>query len=542
MERSVIFRAFADNPIVLRDLRATMRGTRAFWFQGAYLGLLGILAVTGYALSTNQNLFDGMRGTSYSPRTFSIVDAQHQLQSFYYFIFLTLAALITLISPALTATSVSDERQRQSLDLLVTTPLSATEMLVGKLMSSLAFLGVLLALSLPASALCVLLGGASFGDMFRVYALLAVDAVVLASIGLYFSCACKNSLHSVIWTYVSVISFVAITFFGGFMTAVENGNPTSIMGIKPIAAVGMLSPFAVIFPAAGQSFTLGPVAVPVALAMLPLAFLAVRLLLTAAAYRFGTFGAESGRSLRKQLLAATGLVMLALGYSLFAEGRITNTAESGIHGIVSMTTQITWNVLFALIIVALPFLPGLFVPVKAEDAPPGDAQTAQIGRDNGYFNPTTMLLPRHSGALPYFYTWLAVAMAGLIAGIAAGNRSHGMIAIQAALTSVIYVAGAGTLAWGLSRLAARFIRAASSARALAFGLFILFNALPALPLTLMNWNEITSPALFTVWLGGPFFFTSRGGDSHFRDDRLRAGRPGHRTNYRDGKQAAKVVN
>ena len=107
MERNNLLRTFVDNHIVLRDLRATMRGTRAFWFQAVYLGLLGILAVTGYAISTQQNLWGGMTGSDYASRTFSIVDAQRQLQSFYYFIFFTLAGLITLITPALTASTAS---------------------------------------------------------------------------------------------------------------------------------------------------------------------------------------------------------------------------------------------------------------------------------------------------------------------------------------------------------------------------------------------------------------------------------------------------
>ncbi len=508
MERSILFRAFADNPIVLRDLRATMRGTRAFWFQAVYLGLLGVLAVTGYAISTGQNLLGSIAVGDYGPRTFGIVDAQRQLQQFYYFIFLTLAGLITLIAPALTATSVSDERQRQSLDLLITTPLSATEMLVGKLMSSLAFLGLLLALSLPASALCVMLGGATIGDMLRVYALLAVDAVVLAAVGLYFSCACKNSLHAVIWTYVSVIAFVGITFVVGFLVG-TNGNTSSVSDIFPMAAVGLLSPFAAVMPAAGRNIVLGPVAIPAAVAMLPAAFLAVRLLLTAAAYRFGTFGGESGHSLRKQVLLTTGIVMLAFDYSIASKGGMlayyfyTSDSDSVSPDRDSMIIGAMWMFLVGLFALALPFLPGLFVPVRAEDAPPGDAQAA---RDNGYFSPGAMLLPRHAGALPYFYAWLGVAVICLATGTFAGAGRYDHRTLQAVLAGAVYVAGAGTLAWGLSRLAARFIRAASSARALAFGLFVLFNALPALPLSLIQMNADDKPAIFMAWLGGPFLY------------------------------------
>ena len=316
MTQNILQKTVLDNPIVLRDLRSTMRGTRAFWFQGAYLFLLGVLAVTGYAMSTGQDFVGSITGAHRAGQVFSIVDAQSKLQQFYYFIFITLAGLITLIAPALTATSVSDERQRQSLDLLVTTPLSAPEMLLGKLMSSLAFLGLLLALSLPASVLCVLLGGATAWDLLRVYVLLAVDAVVLASIGLYFSCACKNSLHAVIWTYVAVAAFVGITFGAFFLAMYNNGSATSV---TPIAAIGLLSPFAAIFPEGGKKIAIGAAMIPQFVLMLPVAALTVRLLLTAATYRFGTYGAESGKSLRKQIMLLTGLATLVVGYSLAAK-------------------------------------------------------------------------------------------------------------------------------------------------------------------------------------------------------------------------------
>ncbi|MBC8141882.1 MAG: ABC transporter permease subunit, partial [Armatimonadetes bacterium] len=487
------------NPIVLRDLRSTMRGTRAFWFQGAYLFLLGVLAVAGYASSTGQDLVGGITGRG-DGNVMSIVDAQGRLQGFYTFIFVTLAALITLIAPALTATSVSDERQRQSLDLLTTTPLSAPEMLLGKLMSSLAFLGLLLALSLPASVLCAMLGGATVWDLLRAYALLAVDAVVLASIGLYFSCACRSSLHAIIWTYAAVLVFVGIGY-GAFALGMITGDANLM---TPVAAIGMLSPLAAITSEARRSIAIGAVHVPLWLAMLPFAVLAVRLFLTAATYRFGAFGAASGKSLRKQLLFVTGLATLIAGYSLGKASGFADTflgTDGDFRPVMDQTPQllaIVCAVFAGFFVLALPFLPGLFVPVRAEDAPPGDAQEAHTG-DTGYFSVRAMFLPRHSGALPYFYAWFGVAVAGLLTGIFVATGRVDALTLQTIALPTFYVLGTGTLMWGLSRLCARFIRSASSARALAFGAFLMLNLLPALPLSLMGYE--TTPWAFLPWLG-----------------------------------------
>ena len=127
-------RPFAQNPVVTRDLRVQLRGTRAYGQIAVYLLLLGLLAVAGYYQAANDSTGAGA----------SVVQMQSKLQSFYRFIFYTLAALIALIAPALTASSISSEKQRQTLDLLLTTPLSALELLMGKLLSSIAFIALLL--------------------------------------------------------------------------------------------------------------------------------------------------------------------------------------------------------------------------------------------------------------------------------------------------------------------------------------------------------------------------------------------------------------
>jgi len=519
MERSLILKAFTDNPIVLRDLRTTMRGTRSYWFQGTYLLLLGVLAVTGYAIATGQSLLP-QDADSYSrlgPRVFSVVDAQDRLQSFYYFIFVTLAALITLIAPALTATSVTDERQRQSLDLLVTTPISAFEMLVGKLMSSLAFLGLLLALSLPASALCILLGGATIGDVFRIYTLLGVDAIVLASIGLYFSCACKNSLQAIVWTYASALTFTAVMF--GISVSNYGQGPTFVGDVAPSMAIGALSPLTAIFPIAGQNIVVGPLSIPVWVSALVTGFLTVRLILTAATYRFGVFGGDAARSLRKQLLVISALVTLIFGYSLGTQNGLLNrdifiqAGETTTRNEIAMFTSL----LIALLGVALPFLPGLFVPVKSQDAPPGETQAAQAERDSGTFRFGAMLLPRHAGALPYFLTWWSTSVFGGWLGFALSQKQIYPVVNEAILYGSVYAVGAAILLWGLSRLAATWVQSATGARALAFGLLVLAVVIPALPMTLISitdaangttTNVLTESPLSYFWLGSPMLHSS----------------------------------
>lgn len=69
----------------------------------------------------------------------SPVALQERLQKFYYVFLYSLVAVVTLIAPALTASAISFERKRRTLDLLLITPLHQMQILAGKLIASWAF-------------------------------------------------------------------------------------------------------------------------------------------------------------------------------------------------------------------------------------------------------------------------------------------------------------------------------------------------------------------------------------------------------------------
>jgi ABC-2 type transport system permease protein len=502
--------SFWANPVVVRDLRAQMRGTKSYWFQGAYLLLLGVLAISGYAQATGQSL-SSLHGSVDAASRVSMVDAQDRLEGFYYFIFLTLAALISLIAPALTAGSVIGERQRQSLDLLITTPLTAGQLLVGKLLSSIAFLGLLLGLSLPASALCVLLGGATLGDVFRIYALLAIDGIVLAGIGLFFSCASRTPLLALVWTYLTVTTVLVGTWVLYFSIAADSSEITRVTTSVPLLSITALNPFVAVLPAGQGIWHIGLLPIPVWLGSAVAAVLIVRLLVTASAYRLGVHGGESGPSLRRQSLLLSGIGMFVITYSCIIKysGGLSpqfGPIDAWICGFAS-----SFGLLIAFL-VAVPFLPGLFVPVVAEDAPPGMAESGH--KDDGLFRFRRAFAPEHAGALPYY---LLLVLTLTVATVAAYGVAIGTVPLSemmVTLPAAFHISGLGFCVWAISRFTAGLIRGATQARALSFGIFALLCAGPILILSLItkgySWDN---EPVATLWLLYPFLTINKGTDS-----------------------------
>lgn len=506
-----------ENPVVMRDLRAQMRGARSYWYIGGYLLLIGILAVAGYAQSTGQSLNPTQWEAQREP---NIVDAQAKLEGFYWFIFGTLALLITVIAPALTAASIVGERQRQSFDLLVTTPLTANQLLIGKLLSSIAFLGFLLLLSMPAAALCVLLGGATVSDVFRIYLLLTVDSIVLSAIGLYFSSTVRIPLLATVWTYIAVAGVFLATAF------VSSGawNPGYLQHqIPPIFSLVWLNPVAAVSPvASGESggwlllFRLAT--------FLGLAALIVRLLLAAATYRLGLFGSHSGVTVRRLSLLLIAVVVGFVANDFVANdlARRLSIANVDLENALSRNLVLLGTLPLMVFLAILPFLPGLFVPASVEDAPPGTTtETAADPKRHRLFHLSRLFHPQHSGALPWYVAFVVTVLLAIVAGVLPyGDRiAHG---IPVLLASGFYLLGMGAVTWSLSRFASSIVPELSPARAAAFALYICVLGLPVLLFTLQmgEWKE--NP-LAHLWLLSPFLYTSEAHPGRLIESLIRCG-------------------
>ena len=75
--------------------------------------------------------------------------------------------LVVFLAPAFTAGAISLEREKQTLDLLATTPISSLAIVLGKLASALTFVFLLILSSIPLTALVFMFGGVSPDDLIR---------------------------------------------------------------------------------------------------------------------------------------------------------------------------------------------------------------------------------------------------------------------------------------------------------------------------------------------------------------------------------------
>lgn len=113
----------------------------------------------------------------------------------YYIAALLELLLVLLLAPALAASSVASERDQRSLGLLLTTQLTPTDIIIGKLMSVMSTLMLLVATALPIFATVYIYGGITFFDILMylltafVCAMLSTSIGILVSVSIYITTA-----------------------------------------------------------------------------------------------------------------------------------------------------------------------------------------------------------------------------------------------------------------------------------------------------------------------------------------------------------------
>lgn len=209
------WRAFHGNPVAIKELRGRMRGVRAFAIITVFLSMMGSFTVLLYLLQLPA-VFGGK----------TIITGELG-RTLFTGVFLVELLMIIFIVPALTAGAVTGERERGTYDLLQTTLLSAPAFLVGKMESALGYILLLLLSGVPLQSIAFLFGGVSEVEVILAFIILAVTALLLGAMGLFFSAFTGRTLTATVRVYTLAIGTTALLTlktltFSPFLDVIEN--------------------------------------------------------------------------------------------------------------------------------------------------------------------------------------------------------------------------------------------------------------------------------------------------------------------------------
>lgn len=230
-----------QNPVLKKELKLRFRSFKSF--SGLLFYLLTLIIFTaGYFLVVMNFKGEGF------------IDPEMNIVLFTMLSYLQLC-LVLFIAPGLTAGAISTEREKQTLNILLTTSQSSWQIIFGKLTSSISYLVLLVFAGLPISSVVFLFGGVSPSDYLLVYGLILVMLIAVASIGILISTLIRKTVIAIITTYGLMLVLTVMTAFFAFLGA-SFQDVTGTNGAMPFSYLMLaINPFVllaeVIFPEVG---------------------------------------------------------------------------------------------------------------------------------------------------------------------------------------------------------------------------------------------------------------------------------------------------
>jgi ABC-type transport system involved in multi-copper enzyme maturation permease subunit len=179
---------FRDNPVLQHELIVNLRMTRGFLLLFAYVALLGALV---YAAWPAEQTLDLARPA----------EAKKLVNLFFFGQYL----LVSLMTPSFAAGAITGERERESYEMLLASPLRPGAIVLGKLAASLTPLAELMICSLPIVMLCLPLGGVHPTEVAVAYLAMISSVALFGMISLWCSSYFTRTSASLVASYMLIL-------------------------------------------------------------------------------------------------------------------------------------------------------------------------------------------------------------------------------------------------------------------------------------------------------------------------------------------------
>ncbi len=221
-------------PVFTREATVSPRRSRHYINRVIYGAALLLLICTAWLIVTGTQQIRNVGDMSHFGALLFGILAPLQL------------ALFLFISAVQAASSIAVEKDRQTLILLLMTRLSNSELVLGKLFSSLLNIGVMLITSLPIFMLIVLFGGTSFSQVGWTFAVTILTILASGALGTTIALWRDKTFQSLALVALALVAWIGV-FEGIGLVGGE------IFGLDAKLIAGACSPFQAIFATSSSS-------------------------------------------------------------------------------------------------------------------------------------------------------------------------------------------------------------------------------------------------------------------------------------------------
>ena len=184
-------------PVFSREVTLAPRRPRTYIVRAAYGLTLLVLMCTAWLVLTGTQLVRDVGDLARFGMTLFQILSPLQL------------AVAVFFAALLSASAVAQEKDRKTLDLLLMTKLTNSELVLGKLLASLLMVLMLVLTALPVFMLAALFGGVSFAQIARVFAVTLAAVLVAGSLGSVVALAREKTFQSLALTLLVLLLWLA---------------------------------------------------------------------------------------------------------------------------------------------------------------------------------------------------------------------------------------------------------------------------------------------------------------------------------------------
>ena len=232
-----------ENPVLRRELLTALRSNKAFVLQFFFLLIQGAVIYVAWPTELVST------SSEKAHRLFRVFGEGELV-------------LLSVLSPAFSASAMTIEKERRCLDLLLTSPIRPGTILMGKYMSAVVYLLLLVLTTAPLVSVIFWLPGLGPNEVAGLYVLLVAVACCFGMIGLTCSVFFHRSQSSLSITYMIVLPLALILFslavgFEGFFSLESALWPAGLLMISTVIMYRMCharlrKPFDPVFKAAEE--------------------------------------------------------------------------------------------------------------------------------------------------------------------------------------------------------------------------------------------------------------------------------------------------
>lgn len=214
------------NPVYQKEWKVTVRTNRITWelfIFNALLAVVGLCMLQMYFYNSGE------------------VEYISILRIFYMIEWIELV-LLGVIVPTMTAGSIAGEREKQTLEILLSTTLPAFQIVIGKLAAVIATAGIFFISSLPILSLVFLIGVITPTALLQFVVYGFVFSIFVGSIGMFFSVLTKKTIVANLCTFVILLFLNGLPLLINWISYLSQMHSGKFIQSGKIIVLGLIDP------------------------------------------------------------------------------------------------------------------------------------------------------------------------------------------------------------------------------------------------------------------------------------------------------------